>query len=497
MSFYFFAHNFHFALELLGAVAVLMAAWLTFDTYEVSKEQKMLVRAFGFSLFAVWQLIAAVTSGNDALSFIGFALFVVGLLCILGSFLVRQKLAAMPAILIIPSFAAFEGSLYGVASVLLLAIAYFAYRISKEEFNPTWKWFFVSFSLLGLGSALTVFSKGSETSFFTLSASVLELAGFLFLAAWVWQFLALRIRESLVIIFIAAALFLSTIVTLAFSTILISQITSQTQANLLTNARVLDLDITELKRESLAEASLLAANPQLAAAISTNDFSTLQTIAENFMEEYSLGFVTITDAQGTVLIRAHAQSKRADSLLGERALEEARVGSAFVTIEESPVEGFSIRAAAPVEQKDKVIGTVIAGYPLDNALVDGIKRITGLEMFVYGGDTSLAATAFATDGHTRLTGIQLHNNAIKETVLIGGKHMTAEADLFGQTFLASYLPLVNGDGKIVGMLSAAKPQQDILDLVNATNRLTLLTVIIVMLVLAFPVYLFTKRLTDE
>jgi Double sensory domain of two-component sensor kinase len=496
MSLYFFANNFHFALELLGAVALLMAAWLTFDTYSVSKEGKILVRTVGFGLVALWQVITAVSAGSDLLSFFGFALYAIGLACILGSFLINRRLA-LPAILVIPPFAAFAGPLHGVAAILLLAIAYASYRQSKIEFNKTWRPFSAAFLLLGAASALTIFAGGNETILFLLVGYALELAGFLLLAAWVWQFLALRIRESLVIIFISAALLLSTVVTLAFSTILINQITSQTEANLLTNARTLDLTIKGLKQESLAEAALFASDPRLPDAVATNDFPTLQTLAESFMEQYSLGFVTVVDRQGAVLIRAHALSKRGDSLAGERALEEALAGKVFVTVEKSPVEKLSIRAGAPVMRKGKAIGAVIAGYPLDNALVDGIKRVTGLEMFVYENGTSVAATAFAADGRTRLTNIPLQNSEVENAVLKGGRSVTAQASFSGQLFLASYLPLTSGDDKIVGMLSAAKPEQDILDIINATNRLTLITVILIMLVLAFPIYLFAKRLTNE
>lgn len=403
----------------------------------------------------------------------------------------------MPVILIVPSFAAVKGPLFAVAAFLLFAVAYASYRQSKKEFNDTWKRFSIAFLILGVGSVFTIFSGGNEAGFFALLGAAADLIGFGFLFAWVWQFLALRIRESLIIIFISAALLLSTVVTLAFSTILITQITGQTQASLLTDARVLDLDIKGLEQVSLASAVLLSKNPLLAEAIADNDFPALQAMAESFLEQYSLGFVTVADARGTVLVRAHALSKRGDSLSGERAFEEALSGEAFVTVEDSPVEKLSIRAGAPVARKGSVIGAVIAGYPLDNALVDGIKRITGLEMFVYQGDTSVAATAFAEDGRTRLTGLRLQDASVADSVLKDGRSMTARANLRGQPFLASYLPLINGDAKIVGMISAAKPQQDILDIANATNRLTLITVIIVMLVLAFPVYVFTKRLTDE
>ncbi len=495
MNFYFLINNFHFALELTGAVALLAAAWLTFDTYSVRKEGATLARAIGLGLFALWQVIYALNINDDVLSYVGFIVFLVGLLLILASFLKSEQLRVQ-AVLILPAFALWEGYLYVAATVLLFAIAYLAYRKSSQEFNATWIPFALSFGLLGLASAGTVYVRGDIANPLYLIVRACELVSFIFLVRWVWQFLALRVRESLVLIFVSAALFLSTVVTLAFSTILIGQITAQTEANLLTDARVLHLNITGLEEESAAKVGLIATQKELKDAIAKNDFAALELLTEQFMSTYNLGFLTVTDGQGDVLVRAHALSRRGDSLGGERAFEEALAGNTFVTIEEGKVEQLSIRAAAPIIEEGEVSGVVIAGYPLDNALVDNIKRITGLEMFIYKDDSSVAATALHTDGRTRLTGIAIDNAQVKTVVLQEGKTVTAGANMYGRPFLASYLPLQNGDGKIIGMISAAKPQQDILDLANATNRLTLITVICIMFILVWPIYRFTKRLSE-
>jgi sensor histidine kinase regulating citrate/malate metabolism len=218
---------------------------------------------------------------------------------------------------------------------------------------------------------------------------------------------------------------------------------------------------------------------------------------EVLMEEYNLGFLTVTDAQGSVLMRAHALSRRGDSLIGERALEEALRGSSFVTIETSPVEKLSIRAAAPMRAGANTTGVVIVGYPLDNVLVDNIKRVTGLEMFIYDQKTATAATAFAANGRSRATGIVLQDSRVQAAVLERGVPTTADENLYGQPFMMGYLPLVNGDDKVVGMIAAGKSQQDILDIANSTNRLTLMTVILIMLVLVYPIFAFTRRLNDE
>ena len=126
-----------------------------------------------------------------------------------------------------------------------------------------------------------------------------------------------------------------------------------------------------------------------------------------------------------------------------------------------------------------------------------MKKITGLEMSIYENDTIVATTALGADGRTRLSGILIGDQSVKNAVLEKGEAATARVELRGESFLASYLPVMNADGKIVGMFSASKPQQDILAIANTTNRLTLITVTLILLILTFPIYALTRRLLGE
>lgn len=496
MSLFFLFNNVHFALEMVGAVAVFMAAWLTADTYAVKREARTLMRAVGFGCAALWQILYAISLGNDVLSYAGFTLYLIGLLLILGSYLQKQKLQVQ-AVVVLPAFALWSASLYGASALLLALIAFFSWRRSVEEHNVAQVPLSLGFILLSASALLQVFHTGSQIDIIVIAGQIVELIGFVMIARWVWQYLQLRIQESLIVILVSAALFLSTLVTLAFSMILLSQVTSETERNLLTDVRVLDLSIRQLKDEALAKTIVISKDDELSQALVGGDFAALERLTETLMQEYSLGFVTLADKDGSVLIRAHALSRRGDSLIGERAFEEASEGQRFATIEDSAVENFSIRAGAPIVVDGTVVGEVIAGYPLDNALVDNIKRVTGLEMFVYKGMIPVAATALSEDGRTRLTGIELSDGRIRSSVLEEGKTVTARTELYGEPFQASYLALSNGDGKIVGMISAAKPEQDILDIANSTNRLTLMTVLFIMLLLAYPIYALTRRLTEQ
>ena len=109
----------------------------------------------------------------------------------------------------------------------------------------------------------------------------------------------------------------------------------------------------------------------------------------------------------------------------------------------------------------------------------------------------MATTLINPDGRTRGTGIKITDKEVNTAVLENGKPLILRTEILSRPTLAGYLPVKNAEGEVVGMISSLKPQQEIIALANATNRLTLLTVAILMLVLAIPIYLVTRRLSSE
>ncbi len=497
MSFYFLVNNFHFAFGMIGAIILTMSAWLSYDAYKLQKNSPVLLRSLGLAFVAIWQVIHSLSLDGDLLLYFGFLLFIIGLIFVVFSFL-STKALAMNAVVVIPAFSLLHQPLYIFSTILLFFIAYLSYRQSKREYNPTWIPFALSFLLLGVASFFSIFGRGiSEASFFYIVNHIIELAGFCILMFWVWQFMRLRINESFIMIVVGTTFLLATIVTLAFSTILIGRIATETSNNLLTDVKVLNFSIDGMKEEALAKTMLVAGEDRIMQALDKKNTTLLDQFSGELLEKYKLGFLIITDKDGSVIVRAHALSRRGDTLAGERALEEALLKNNFVTIEEGTVEGFSIRAGAPILKQNQVIGTVVAGFPLDNALADRMKRLTGLEMFIYKGDISVSSTILDADGRTRLVGEKLANSSISNSVLGKGETLASSSLIYGNPFHAGYLPLVNGDEKIVGMISVAKPEQDIVNIANATNRLTLITVLLILLVLLFPIYRISKRFSSE
>jgi hypothetical protein len=497
MSLFLIANNVHFTVELLGALVFFTMAWLAMDAFMASKQVPSLLRVIGFLFIGTWQTIFALVLSSDLVNIIGSFCFIAGILLVIISFLSEPLLSApsLSGVLIIPAFATIAPSIHVLAAVLFLVAAFLAYRQFSKGFNRALKFFWIGFLVLAMASLAAFFFE--KTSYGNFVVYVLELISFCFLVLWVWQYLKLRLEESILLIAISLTLFIATIVTLAFSTILISKIEAETRSNLAIDAGVLDLVVGGLAEEAQAKAKLLAAEGGIATALSQNDLVKLETLLTDALDAERLGFLLVTDKSGTVILRAHALSRRGDSIGSERASEEALTGSSFTTIETSPVEKFSIRAAVPLYVKNASVGVLIAGFPLDNVFADRMKKVTGLEMSIYEGDRIAATTALLADGRTRLSGVSIDDHAVKAAVLGNGGPATARVTLRGESFLASYLPIRNGDEKIVGMFSASKSEAEIIALANATNQLTFIVVIALLLVLALPLYFLTRRLLAD
>lgn len=521
MSLSFILNNLHFTVEIIGALVFFVMAWLAADAYAILKQARPLLRTIGFALLGVAQLLHALVPGDDLYALLSAVLFLAGLLFVLTSFFTGPKTASLestpasgtpvpppaapvpppatppattPAVLFLPAFTSLAPYVHTLLAILLASIAFLSFRQLKKEFDTSQRYFLLGFATLAVAtlSALVPAWGGS----FMVEHAV-RLLGFVFLAVWVWQYLQLRLRESIILIFISLTLFISTIVTLAFSTILMSKIEAETRMSLAIDTRVIDLAVNGLLEEARAKAALLSERGDITNALAEKNAAKLEALLAAALTDEKLGFLLVTDKNGTVVLRAHALARHGDQIGTEEAVGAALIGNAFATIESSPAEKFSIRAAAPLYQKGVLVGTLVAGYQLDNVFADRMKKVTGLEMSIYAGEEIVATTALARDARTRLSGIMLDDEAVRTAVLERGESAAARVELRGEQFLASYLPVKDGNGRIIGMFSASKPQQEIIALADATNRLTLVAVISLLLVFALPLYMITRRLLGE
>jgi len=500
----FWFNNFHFALEFFGAIILFVLAWLALEAYLIKREFKTLSRALGFLLFAVWLIVHSLNLANDLVLILAASGYLLGLLFILLN-LYWERPPELPnhikfeAVLILPAIAILLWQAYILATILLFLIAILAIKRYRGELKKSLKPFWTAFCLLTLSSFLAVFNIKTGTQELSwIFEHIFKFGGFVFLGYWGWQYLKLRIKEEMLLIFIGMALFISVIVTFTFSAILLSNMENETKVNLISNVKVLDYTFSRMKKESLSNAQLFAGDEGIRDNLEKENFAELEEKSQKLMLEKTMGFLTIADENGEVILRAHSITAKGDNIKEEKAGSEALIGNPYVTIEANAAEKFSIRGAAPIyDSQDNIIGIVITGFIIDNAFTDQIKKSTGLEVTVYKGDIVQATSIFDPVGRTRNIGAKQTDPKVTKQVLQQGQGITGRTMIFSRPYLAAYFPLQNTEGEIIGMIRASRLQIELSETAVATNYLTLSITITIVVIMLMPAYWLAKKLTEE
>ena len=144
----------------------------------------------------------------------------------------------------------------------------------------------------------------------------------------------------------------------------------------------------------------------------------------------------------------------------------------------------------------EIIGTVVTGFTVDSAFVDGVKTVTGLDAAVFGGNTRAATTFVAPDGKSRFVGTKEANEKVLSKVLEKGEIFIGPTQILNQPFYTAYSPLKTLEDEIIGMLFVGKLQTTLLETAQKSIELTFLGSVILMILSVPPTY-FVSRYIQE
>jgi len=171
------------------------------------------------------------------------------------------------------------------------------------------------------------------------------------------------------------------------------QATTTSQSNI----TELKNDIQTLTQQAGQQATKLAADPHVVAALSgPAASSTLLATLQDYVVRYGLDVVTVTDTNGAVLARVDYPAEQGD-LLTDRLAWTSQLFSARVTSQglgwsesgEPLALGFQ-----PVQSSGKTVGYLLAGYQLSNhARLPVHNQFRSAVTNVYGTPESLSASA--------------------------------------------------------------------------------------------------------
>jgi two-component system, NtrC family, sensor kinase len=260
----------------------------------------------------------------------------------------------------------------------------------------------------------------------------------------------------------------------------------------------------------------------------------------NEMIAEQLDFLTVTDAAGTVLLRAADPGVVGDSAAGVSVVAAALGGAAPVAAtvvftaemlgREAPdlpevaeiqlvetqgarprdetveTDGLVLLAAAPVvDQGGNVIGALYGGQLLTRryGIVDGIKdtvfggaqydgRSIGTST-IFLDDVRIATNVLNEDG-SRAIGTRV-SEEVYDKVVLGGERWVGRAYVVNDWYISAYDPIRDHDGTVVGMLYVGTLEKPYVDLrVNTSLVFLAVTLIAVMAAIAFS-YVFSRRMS--
>ena len=500
----FWLNNIHFAIEFFGAIALVVAAWFAFDAFLLTREKKALLKVFGFGFFGAWQAMHALDVTHQPTLFGGVVLLLAGLF-LLALNIQLETPPARPNILkmvfVIPGVSGLLGSAYVVAGVLACGIVALSARRFVVELNKPLRQVWIGFGLLGLSFfAGSVSARHLAPDAWWVAEHALRIVGFGALTLWVWQYLTLRLKESLLLIFVAMALLVSLVVTFTFSALLLSRMRADAARSLQANARVFSFTLKRLSAEAKTKSVLASSDAALANALAANDFAGIEERVRVLRAKLQVDFVTVADAQGAILQRATYRTSRGETIASDPVASGSLAENALGDVAVVSPEGLSVRGASYIiaNTPEAPVGVVITGFLLDNVFLDAFKNITGLDVTLLSGNSIHASTIREESGGVRLaTGAMVGDASVMSLVLNGGREYTGSVPFFGRPHLASFLPLHDAQGSAVGVIVASRPEVEIAKAAVATNRLTLLTTLAIVLALLIPAYLVVRRLTEE
>ncbi len=234
---------------------------------------------------------------------------------------------------------------------------------------------------------------------------------------------------------------------------------------------------------------LLSVNPEISEAIYSDDGS-IGPLADGILKNLDLDFYAITDAKGTIL----KGSGVSGNITGCSAVSKAIRGQSTWSYEGIGNQTYAIIAANPITYENRLVGTVVCGYALDNGLLAAeAKDGYDLESTVFKDDLRIDTTLVDKNGK-KMTGTKIDNPEVISTVLKNGKNFIGEVKINGTKYVSSYEPLVSEDGTVTGMLFVAKTLEAIEATKLTTMKIVAPVAVILIIVLVISVGAFVRWL---
>jgi methyl-accepting chemotaxis protein len=244
--------------------------------------------------------------------------------------------------------------------------------------------------------------------------------------------------------------------------------------------------VVETSKRMQGHAAMLAARPDLQAALASGDASALRALllpgfATLRAVDNEVAVLEATDAAGRVLLRGHNPAQAGDDKSRVADVALALGGQPGVGVTHSPASNqLAFGAVLPVRQGERLVGTIKVGGRLTPEAAAEFGRVAGSEALLFAGERLIAATLPGLDA--ALPAEALRGSAAPVTVALGthGRHRTLAR------------PITDLQGAVVGHIVVAQSTAAA-DAALRNTILWTLGFVAVVLLLALPFGLLAAR----
>ena len=296
----------------------------------------------------------------------------------------------------------------------------------------------------------------------------------------------LRLRDKLSLGFLSITIFSLILSLISSVTLYNSRVNDEVTPRLTDSTRAIKATLTGIQDKSIIYTNFLGDLPEIVRFL--EEKSPPEAVVGELIKiggKTDLDILQITDGDGRVLGRMENTSFYDDNKGNDLLVKSAINGQKSSTIYDIDKK-LSVVAVSPIKSGGKVIGTLTAGYYLNNRFLLNIQSSLNEEIIVYHNNT-LSATTIPNLKLGTLTDEELTKNLGKispeNPIAIG------IMDLDGKRYMASITSLTSLSKEIGYLVSATSLEPIILANTNTLYSLFIIFVFTIILALSLSIYL--------
>lgn len=513
----YFFQNIDFAVSIFGFLVFLSMSYLHLDAWFLDRKgsANMFTKGIGFLCISIFYAFEATRVSTEFLYQLSNFSLMFGLMLVFFGLLaekILEKPKVTPSAPILAMFTSVMSVIHGVVILIHGAIAIQYLLKATKGLHKELKSMFFGFVFLTIAQILTFTYQLSESSNVYIStlfsefgliwiiAHIIQVIGLLVVSSWVFGYIRFRLNVQMFILAITTSFTIFVITTFVFTFLLLRNLEGTALGHLDTDSKIFQFSVERFETEALSFATSSSKDGEILQALDDKDVDALFDRATDLMIGLDSDFFVVTDDDGTVIVRAEDQKNVGNSLSDDSVVSSAINGEARASLsgtDDPFATRIQVKAASPIVVDDEVIGTVLTGFVIDDAFVDSVKSVTGLDVTLYSEDQKAATTLVSADGKSRLIGAKETNEEITSTVLEEAETYSGTELVLDQPYYVTYKPLKSLDDNVIGMLFVGKPQSDLVATAEESFRLTFIGSIILMVISLGPSYLISKFIADN